>query len=88
MPRFFFNVRDGITLSDDTGLELASLKDAQVLAVRRAATLLQENEVFWHGEEWAMDVLNEAGRKLFTLSFSVHDLDGLLKVKADPPSIR
>ena len=88
MPRFFFNVRDGITLSDDTGLELASLKDAQVLAVRRAATLLQENEVFWQGEEWAMDVMDEAGRKQFTLSFSVNDLDSLLKVKADPPGIR
>lgn len=81
---FFFNVRDGRTIPDDIGLELSGLREAQIRALRRASFLLQDDVSFWEGHEWTMNVTDDSGQTLFTLSFSVRDLDALLKVKPVP----
>lgn len=70
MPRFHFNVHDGVGVPDDEGTELPNLEAARHEAVKLAGLLLQENAAeFWNGEQWDMDVTDERGLILFTLTF-------------------
>ncbi|MBP0492053.1 DUF6894 family protein [Pararoseomonas indoligenes] len=70
MPRYFFHVRDGQSLPDRTGKELPNISAAKQQAVHLAGGLLKaDNGAFWSGEEWQMEVVDEAGLVLFTLDF-------------------
>lgn len=70
MPRYHFNVHDGVSLPDEDGYELPDLAAAQRCAVKLSGDLLREHgELFWTGEEWRMDVTDERGLILFTLMF-------------------
>jgi hypothetical protein len=75
MPRFFFDIRDGQYIRDDTGVELSGLQDARIQAVTFAASLLRDDPggVFWSGEDWQVEVRDERSLMLFTLSFLVTD---------------
>lgn len=70
MPRFFFHVHDGAVIRDEEGAELSDLQAARTEAVKYAGRLLiDEADKFWSGEEWRMEVTDEAGLILFVLMF-------------------
>ena len=73
MPRYFFDLRDGQFIPDDTGSELAGLNEARVQAVMLAGALLKDNPggQFWEGHDWNVEVREGAGPILFTLTFFV-----------------
>jgi hypothetical protein len=58
MPRFYFNVLDGIDLPDDEGYELPDLKAARIEATKVAGEMLRDGppEKFWNGEAWQLTV--------------------------------
>ncbi len=70
MPRFFFHVHDGATDQDEDGTELPDLTAARKEAVRLAGELLvADSAKFWDEEHWSIDIADELGLVLFTLTF-------------------
>jgi hypothetical protein len=74
MNRYFFNVYEGFTQMDATGVELPDL-----IAVRRAAILmtgamLQDMAIkLWDGEEWRMEVVDEGRQPVLIVRFSLEN---------------
>lgn len=76
MPRYFFHVHDGTASRDTEGTQLADIYAAQEEAIRTSGELLREiGGKFWNGEEWSLEVTDEAGRVLFTLRFVAKEGD-------------
>ena len=74
MPRYFFHVHDGSSTRDIEGTELRDIFEAQEEAIRLSGELLSEmGGKFWDGEDWSLEVTDEAGRLLFTLRFSAEE---------------
>lgn len=72
MPRFHFNVYDGVSTHDRDGIVLADLSEARRHALSRAGALLDEEEQRGRlGEDWRLEVTDENGRLLFRLDFVV-----------------
>ena len=70
MPRYFFHIRDGVSYPDEEGVELPDLDAARSAAAKLAGlTLHDDHETFWKGEEWRVDVTDEAEMILFSLHF-------------------
>ncbi len=70
MPRYFFDIRDGEFIPDPVGRDFASLEAARLQAVVISAELLMQNPSrFWEGEEWQLEVRDEARLILFILTF-------------------
>lgn len=70
MPRFHFNVHDGISLPDKEGSDHADIPAARRQAIRLAGDLLRDQgEIFWNGQEWEVEVTNEHGLILFGILF-------------------
>ena len=68
MPRFFFNIRDGYDLDeDDEGVELPDLEAARAEAQATVEEL--RDELGADGSTIQLEVADEAGRRLFTVSF-------------------
>jgi hypothetical protein len=71
MPRFFFNVRDGISIPDKGGLELPDLYAARLEAVRYSGELLKAHpDAFWVQHEWRIEVTDAIGLILFAIHIS------------------
>ena len=65
--RYFFNVTGVVHDPDDKGLEIGSLSDARIAAVKFASEYLRDRpELVWLGEEFRVEVTDEKGRTLFT----------------------
>ena len=74
MPKFFFNIRDGYSYKDDTGIELPDIYAAQKEAIRYSGEVLREmGAKFWDETEWKLEVTDEGGRILFSLRFSAQE---------------
>ena len=74
MPRYFFHVHDGSSIRDNEGTELPDIFAAQEQAILLSGELLREmGGKFWNGEEWSLEVTDEAGRILFILRFSAEE---------------
>ena len=74
MPRYFFHVHDGSSTLDSEGTELPDIFAAQEEAILLSGELLREmGGKFWNGEEWSLEVTDEAGRILFILRFSAEE---------------
>jgi hypothetical protein len=74
MPRYHFNVEDGLSGLDQDGTELPDLNSAQIEAVRLGGAMLREGaEQFWKGQQWKMDVTDAGGTILFKLIFVAVD---------------
>lgn len=72
MPRYFFNVQDGVDIHDDEGTELPDLDTARRIAIQYAGALLEESgHRLAFGETWALEATDEAGTVLFHLDFRV-----------------
>ena len=70
MPRYFFDVHDGLDVVDRTGTELNGIDDAKREAVILAGSLLSElGSDFWNRTTWSVDIKDEGGALLFTLRF-------------------
>jgi hypothetical protein len=70
MPRYHFNVQDGMQYPDTQGTALPNLEAARMEAVERIGALLRDNaESFWNGEKWNMTVTDENRMVMFTLHF-------------------
>ncbi len=77
MPRYFFHVHDGSSTRDHEGTELPDIFAAQEEAILLSGELLREmGGKFWNGEEWSLEVTDEAGRILFTLRFTAEEQTG------------
>lgn len=72
MPRYFFNIRDGIEVPDKVGVHCAGLLEARSRAIRTCGTLIEALGVkFWDDpEDWQMTVMDDTGALQFTLRFS------------------
>ncbi|THD79454.1 MAG: hypothetical protein E7812_10330 [Phenylobacterium sp.] len=80
MPRYFFHVRDGVSIEDREGTELADLQTAQREAVTMTGEILKSlGDKFWTHTQWLLEVCNEDGEVLFVLRFS-----GSLLPRNDP----
>ncbi len=72
MPRYHFNVYDGVTLLDKKGVELPDIKFARREAIRYAGVLLEEGARLESlGSEWRMEITDETGLILFRLDFFI-----------------
>ena len=71
MPRYFFNVHDGIDVPDREGTELPDTKAVRDMAVRSAGEAIKDmGQKFWSHEEWRLDVVDEQENHVLTLRFS------------------
>ena len=72
MPRYHFNVHDGRTSLDKEGTELpdthAARREAMILAGALIEDSAKRSEL---GEEWRMEVTDDAGLLLFRLHFTI-----------------
>lgn len=72
MPRYHFNVYDGVTLLDKKGVELPNSNFARREAIRYSGALLEDGaEQDNLGAEWRMEVTDDTGLILFRLDFFV-----------------
>lgn len=72
MPRYFFNVHDGVDLYDEEGTELPDLDTARRIAVQYAGALLEESgQRLGFGATWTLEATDEARTVLFHLDFRV-----------------
>ena len=72
MPRFFFNVHDGIDLLDEDGTEFPNWEEARLAAIRAAGEIFKDNaRRLSLGEQWRMEVTDEEGYVLLHMDFSM-----------------
>jgi hypothetical protein len=72
MPRFHFNVYDGVNLLDREGTELPNWQAARLEAIQRAGEFLKdEADRVALGEDWRIEVTDHTGLVLFHMSFLV-----------------
>ncbi len=78
MPRFHFNVYDGVSSPDKDGTELPDWDAARVQAIAYAGEILKDtSQRLAVGEQWNMEVTDERGLVLFRLDFSVMEAPSL-----------
>lgn len=66
--RFFFNQLNGEYKPDDEGLDLATVRDARIEAVRYASEVMREHPtLIWTGQDFRMEVTNADQMLLFTV---------------------
>jgi hypothetical protein len=71
MPRYFFNVRDGVNLIDNEGTVLSDVEEAREQAVVAAGEAIKDMGCkFWAGEVWEMNVTDESGATVCALTFT------------------
>ena len=72
MPRFHFNVLDGVSILDEEGTEFPNWEEARTVAIRLAGEIFKDNAQHLSlGAQWRMEVTDEEGFVLFRMDFSV-----------------
>jgi hypothetical protein len=70
VPRYFFNVYDGVSMPDATGTELPDWQDARVEAIQLAGAIFRANAArIALGEDWHIEVTDERQLVLFRFDF-------------------
>jgi hypothetical protein len=65
--RYFFNLAGVVDAPDNTGLEISSLSEARIHAVKFASEYLRDRpELVWLGEEFRVEVTDERRELVFT----------------------
>jgi hypothetical protein len=86
MPRFHFNLHDGVNHRDFVGKELSCIAQARSGAIRFSSEFLQLNTLnFWIDDEWRMDVTDHAGLILFSVNFFSIDAPALCRARVVAP---
>ena len=68
MPRYYFNLADGVFDPDPDGTELPDIVTARSEAVRYAVAIMRERpDVVWDGRDWRVEVTGADRELLFTL---------------------
>ena len=71
MPRFFFEISDGITEADADGIELAGLDEARAQAIKFTGELLvHHSQDIWEGCDLRVEVFDEGRFPLFAVTVS------------------
>ena len=70
MPRYFFHLHDSRDIRDHEGVDLPDMQAVRAEAIRAAGEMLRDLDGRLTGEEWRMDVTDEAGQPVLTLHFS------------------
>ena len=84
MPRYHFNVYDGVTLLDKKGVELPDTQFARREAIRYAGVLLEEGARLESlGAEWRMEITDDTGLILFRLDFFVTPSSAITSLKPE-----
>ena len=74
MPRYHFNIYDGITSIDREGTELPDIQAARREAIIFAGAVIEDTgKRLKLGEEWRMEVTDDDGLILFRLDFIVSE---------------
>jgi len=71
MPRYFFNVHDGVSIADTVGSEHPDIESArceavETIAERLRGSMLNKTDV----SAWLMNVTDESGFTVIVLSFT------------------
>ena len=78
VPRFHFNVFDGVSDIDTEGTELPSWEEARFEAIRLAGEIIRDDSKrIAVGEDWRLEVTDETGLILFRLDFNVMEAPAL-----------
>ena len=76
MPRYFFNVYDGVALLDHEGTELVDISAARLEALQVAQGLIESAARRADlGQTWQIEVVNRAGALLFRMNFLVPETE-------------
>lgn len=87
MPRFHFNVYDGITERDERGQELPSWDDARLEAIRLSGEFIKNQaKRVALGEDWRMEVTDENDLVLFRLDFSIMASPAMMPARPKRPN--
>ena len=74
MPRFYFDIHDGVSQPDPDGSEMPDKDAAWSEAVRCCGEMLKDIDgQLQRGSEWRMDVTDEDRQPVFTLRFLSED---------------
>ncbi len=74
MPRYFFNVYDGVTILDPIGTVLPSLAEAKGEAFATAIETLRFREAEISVEDgWRVEVADANGKVLLTMKFTIEE---------------
>ena len=85
MPRFFFNLQ-GSTLPDREGYDLPDVAAAKLIAVQTACAIVSQNAVeLLEQGEWQLDVSNEEGLTLFSVTFFTTDAPAVRTITIGHP---
>ncbi|KQQ12098.1 hypothetical protein ASF53_15695 [Methylobacterium sp. Leaf123] len=72
MPKYFFNVHDGLGITDDDGVECANREAALRTAVHYAGSLLKESgHRLSVGDTWSLEVIEEATSETFCIELRI-----------------
>ena len=70
MPRFYFDVHDGVSGLDSSGAECCDRRDACSEAIRRAERLLaEEPDWFRTCQAWQIEVSESSGKSFLKVTF-------------------
>ena len=80
MPRYHFNVFDGIARTDPDGMELPHYPAARLEAVRRAGEILHDHALsVAQGDDWRIELTDDSGLTLFVMTFLVQEAPAVLR---------
>ena len=70
MSRYFFDFHDGVTLIDETGVELESLDAARSEAIKSLSAIAADSASATHMNELVMVVRDDTGKTVLTASMT------------------
>lgn len=80
MPRYYFNVYDGLSSLDVEGTELPDWRAARKAAIRLAGEILKDDaDRIDLGEDWRIEVADQTGLVLFQMTFLVVEAPDILR---------
>lgn len=80
VPRYHFNVHDGVRLRDEEGAELPDWRAARLEAIHRAGEILRDDaQRIAVGEDWRIEVTDSSGLILFQMTFLVVESPAVLR---------